>query len=114
MTKVWRMLIQRRLFESIRARRGGIHMAQAPERISIEVVVRTCEPDSHTVECFDQQINTCPITSSCVVQDVLAQAQEQFLAVLDQRTPAYLLTNGNEPRRIWSGRRKIKPEGKGA
>jgi Rrf2 family transcriptional regulator, nitric oxide-sensitive transcriptional repressor len=55
--------------------------------------VRRTEPDFHLVECFDRENDTCPITPACMLKNVLAEAQKNFLATLDRYTLADFLAS---------------------
>lgn len=73
-------------------RSGGVALARDAETIRLGQVVRDAEVNLNLVECFDPATNTCPIARVCGLQTYLSQALEAFLANLDQRTLADLLT----------------------
>lgn len=77
-----------------RGRGGGIALARPPEMINVGDVVRHTEMNFNLVECFDRERNTCPIAMSCFLKGTLYEAQRAFMAVLDQKTLADVLKNG--------------------
>jgi len=70
-----------------------------PERINVGRVVRDMERDLEIVECFGPG-NRCVITPGCTLKNVLADALQAFLAVLDGYTLADLAGNGPALRRL--------------
>lgn len=82
--------------DSSRGRSGGLTLARAPDQIRIGDVVRQTEPNFKLVECFDMQTNTCPIAPVCALKGALAEAQRQFMAVLDRYTLADVVGNAAE------------------
>jgi Rrf2 family nitric oxide-sensitive transcriptional repressor len=72
---------------AVRGRSGGLRLARPAEDIVLGDVVRATEPDFALVECFATG-NQCIITQCCKLQDVLREALEQFLEVLDRHTLA--------------------------
>jgi Rrf2 family nitric oxide-sensitive transcriptional repressor len=83
--------------ETIRGRNGGVRLAQDPAEIRIGTVVRQTEDNLNLVECFDAELNTCPIATSCRLASALDEALSAFLAVLDKYTLRDLL---QQPRRL--------------
>jgi Rrf2 family nitric oxide-sensitive transcriptional repressor len=77
--------------ETMRGRNGGLRLARSPAEIRLGEVVRRTESDFALVECFDAGRNGCPITGSCVLESVLAEALQSFMRVLDAYTLADLL-----------------------
>ncbi|SDB82420.1 Rrf2 family transcriptional regulator [Shouchella lonarensis] len=77
--------------QTIRGRNGGIRLAQQPEKINIGAVVRQTEEDFHLVECFDKENNQCIISPACGLKNILANALQAYLNVLDQYTLADLV-----------------------
>lgn len=90
LTKVVHQAAQAGEIETVRGQRGGLRLARRPEKISIGAVLRRAEPDLEIVPCFGAG-ETCAIQSACVLQGVLANALEAFLAVLDRATLADLV-----------------------
>ena len=100
LTKVANLLARAGFVQAVRGRGGGLQLARPAAAIGLGAVVRACEPNLHLVECFDREHNTCPITPVCGLARVLAQAQAQFLAVLDAHTLADLLQPGPRTQRL--------------
>ncbi|MEP1768364.1 MAG: Rrf2 family transcriptional regulator [Sulfitobacter sp.] len=74
-----------------RGRYGGIQLARAMHEISIGDVFRTFESTTPFAECFDQQSNTCPLSSTCRLRSYISRALEAFYLELDQVTLADLV-----------------------
>ena len=70
---------------TVRGRNGGIQLARPASEINLGTVVRRTEADLNLVPCFDAP-ETCPIAPACVLQVVLHEALDAFLAVLDRYT----------------------------
>jgi Rrf2 family nitric oxide-sensitive transcriptional repressor len=81
--------------DTTRGRDGGFALATPPDRIPIGEVVRLTEGTLTLVECFDRDTNTCPLARACGLKDVLTEAFDAFLAVLDRYSLADLIA---EPR----------------
>jgi len=81
------------LIETVRGRGGGIRLALLPEEINIGEVVRKTEDDFNLVECFNCTTNRCVITPVCKLRNVLHQALDAYITVLDQYTLQDLITN---------------------
>lgn len=86
--KVVQNLSRLGLVHASRGRGGGLKLAREPEAINLGDVVRRTEPNFNIVECFDRQINTCPIATACELKCILADAKSAFLEVLDGYTLA--------------------------
>jgi len=85
-----------------RGRTGGMRLAIDPKEINIGRVVRHTEPHMNLLECFDVEINTCPLVEDCRLQNVMKQAKRAFLAVLDRYTLADMLSNQDTIEKILS------------
>ena len=77
--------------ESTRGRGGGIRLLKPADQISVGEVLRETETDFHMVECFDEELNTCHLDRVCKLKNVLQEATERYLEVLDGVTVADLL-----------------------
>jgi Rrf2 family nitric oxide-sensitive transcriptional repressor len=66
-----------------RGKQGGIRLARAPTEINIGEVVRRVEKNLDIVNCNDP---ACPILPACDLRDVLFEARDAFLRVLDSYT----------------------------
>ena len=89
--------------ETTRGRNGGMRLAQPAADINLGAVVRRTETDMDLVPCFGE-IDTCAISTACLLKGVLNDALSTFLSVLDQYTLADLIT----PRRKMSALLGIK------
>ena len=86
LTKVVNNLATLGYIETTRGRGGGIKLKMAPEEINIGTLIRTTEEHFTLVECFDPETNTCPIAGVCGLQNVLGEALQASLNVLDKYT----------------------------
>jgi Rrf2 family nitric oxide-sensitive transcriptional repressor len=91
LTKVVHHLGQAGLVETVRGRCGGIRLACDPAKISLGSVVRLTEPDFTMVECFDEKINSCSLSPTCVLKHTLGRATSAYLQELDRTTLASVL-----------------------
>ncbi|MEJ2347525.1 MAG: Rrf2 family transcriptional regulator [Gammaproteobacteria bacterium] len=66
-----------------RGKQGGIRLARAPKEINIGEVVRRVEKNLDIVNCNEP---ACPILPACDLRDVLFEARDAFLSVLDSYT----------------------------
>ncbi|MDR5653792.1 RrF2 family transcriptional regulator [Ruixingdingia sedimenti] len=74
-----------------RGRGGGMQLARDAAEISVGSVMRAMEGDLPFTECFAGGGNTCPLSGSCRLSCVLADAVEAFYAQLDRQTVADLV-----------------------
>src|SRR3569833_749350 len=83
LVKVVHNLSIRGFIQTTRGRGGGICLARPPAQIVLGDVVRHTEMNFPLVECFDRELNTCPIAAACILKDALYEALKAFKAVLD-------------------------------
>lgn len=88
--KVVNDLAQRGYLETVRGRNGGMRLKREPREINIGQVVRDTEGNLDVIGCLGRR-GYCRIERACVLRDVLRQATEAFLAVLDAHTLADLI-----------------------
>ena len=100
LVKVAGMLVELGLVEATRGRGGGVRLARRPEDINVGWVVRHTESDFHLVECFDPATDTCPITPACKLKNILQDARNSFLSILDGYTLADLLAVPERKQRL--------------
>jgi Rrf2 family nitric oxide-sensitive transcriptional repressor len=86
--------------ETIRGKGGGLRLARLPSEIVLGEVVRRTEPDMALVSCFDPADNNCVIFRGCALRDVLGEARDAFLAVLDRCTLADLIDKPAQLRKL--------------
>lgn len=87
---------------TVRGRRGGFRLAQAPDRIRIGDVIRRTEGTLALVECFDRERSTCPLTPACGLKQALGRAFDAFFDTLDGWSLADVI---GRPR--WVGRARL-------
>jgi len=95
--------------ETHRGRGGGMRLARNAADITLGEVVRCMEPHLGLVACF-RQGETCSISTACALSPILGEALEAFLAVLDHRSVADLISG---PRQL-RGLLKIGPPAQSA
>lgn len=93
--KVVHQLAQSGDIATLRGQHGGLRLARPPEQINIGVVVRRTEPDMEIATCFGAH-GSCRIQSECRFAQVLDEALEAFLGVLDRYTLADLLVERSD------------------
>ncbi len=76
---------------TVRGRAGGFRLHLAPEEISVGKVFRLFEGNVPLAECFDQEADTCPLSSCCRLHTSLSRALEAFFVTLDPVTLADLV-----------------------
>ncbi|MDH5299998.1 MAG: Rrf2 family transcriptional regulator [Gammaproteobacteria bacterium] len=91
LVKVVHNLSSRGFIETVRGKNGGMRLARPMGQIGIGDVVRVTEPNFHIVECMDDNNGSCIVEVACALKMVLEQANQQFLAVLDQFTVADII-----------------------
>ena len=97
--------------ETTRGRGGGLRLLQAPADIRVGDVVRGAETDFRLVECFDPSSETCTLTPTCRLKNVLGRALKAYFAELDGVTLADIARPGPTPAR--PGKPKVAAAGKG-
>ncbi|MDO8300532.1 Rrf2 family transcriptional regulator [Lacisediminimonas sp.] len=93
LTKVVHQLGLSGMVQTMRGRGGGLRLAMEPGDINLGAVVRLTEPDFNMVECFDPVRNDCVLAPTCQLKDVLRQATQAWLAVLDGVTLDQILSD---------------------
>jgi len=79
--------------EAVRGRSGGIRLGKAAGDINIGRLVRELEGETGLIECFDEEINACPISPACGLKKGLWDAQNAFFEVLERYTLADISEN---------------------
>ncbi len=88
LVKVVHHLSSHQVIITTRGKNGGIHLAKLPTEINIGSVVRLTEQNQAMVECFNKDKNNCIITPGCRLQNIMHEALDAFLKVLDNYTLA--------------------------
>lgn len=83
MMKVANHAVQGGYVKGVRGRAGGLRLAKPAALINIGDVLRRTE-NWNTVECFDVESNSCPITGGCGLRPILSEALAAYFAVLDR------------------------------
>lgn len=94
--KVAQTLVQLGYIHSQRGRGGGLSLAHPPAAINLGAVVRQTE-NLQLLACFGPD-STCPIDPACRLKQILGEAQNAFLEVLDSYTLEQLAANHHELR----------------
>ncbi len=94
MVKISHQLTCSGLIESARGRNGGVRLAEPPEHISVEQVLRATEDNFDLVECFNAAQSHCILSDICKLSGVMDTALAAFFSVLGQTTLADLVENG--------------------
>lgn len=81
--KVANRAVQAGYIAGVRGRTGGLRLAMSPVNIGVGQVLRATE-DWALVECFDPELNRCPISGGCGLQPVLKEALDAYFSVLDR------------------------------
>jgi Rrf2 family nitric oxide-sensitive transcriptional repressor len=91
LVKVTHNLATQGFIQTLRGKAGGMRLALPPDQIKIGAVVAATEPHMNIQECFDPATSGCPLTGNCRLEDVLYQARDAFMGVLNGKTLADLL-----------------------
>ena len=102
LVKVVHHLSKEKFIHTTRGKHGGMRLARRPELISIGAVVRRMEPNFDFVECFDTRNSPCTVTPVCALKEVLYQAGNEFLGVLDKYTVADAIQQNEHTIQIFS------------
>lgn len=109
-------LAQMGFLETQRGRSGGMRLGRAKEEISVGEVLRNFEAGVPFVECFDAEMNTCPLTAGCRLRVALEVAQEAFYNALDPISLQDLLEDNHTLQAILShgeGRQAVRCDARG-
>lgn len=85
--KVVNNLVRTGYLSSVRGRFGGVRLAREPAEINVGDLVRQTEDGFKLVDCAD-----CIIAPACVLNGVLDEAVDAFMAVLNRYSLADLLS----------------------
>lgn len=93
LVKIVHKLGQLGYLQTIRGKKGGIHLSLAPSDINLGQLIQKIEPHFHLVECLDRKNGTCCIIPVCKLKHILEQAKYDFLNTLSQYTLADIIEN---------------------
>ncbi len=88
--KVVNDLSRKGYLDTVRGRNGGMQLMRKPRDINIGQVVRDTEDRLDVIECLSHH-GYCRIERACVLRNVLREARDGFLTVLDAYTLADLI-----------------------
>lgn len=91
LVKIIHRLVQFGYIHSTKGKGGGLRLACDPLTLKLGDLVKKLEPNMYLVECFNSTKNTCNITNFCKLKHVLHQANECFVAKLNQSSLADIL-----------------------
>lgn len=91
--KILQPLVEKGYVETVRGRSGGIRLAKAADAITLGEVIRAAEDKFVMAECFEDDVTSCPLLSSCSFNAALSEALAAFFAVLDSYTIEDLVVN---------------------
>lgn len=100
LAKIAHVLASHGFLETVRGRRGGVHLARPASEINVGAIVRATEFGRCLVECLDPETNTCPLINVCRFRSIIGRALEAFLTVLDGYTLADLVVGRDELRAV--------------
>ncbi len=95
LVKVVHALSRHSFILTTRGRAGGMRLKNSAGEIKVGDVVKKMEGSLEVIKCFTPR---CPISSTCQLRNVLDEAMEAFLAVLDNYSIADI-TKKEEPLR---------------
>lgn len=84
--KILQPLVEARLMETVRGRKGGVRLARPAGDITLYEIVRVTEENFAMAECFENDTAECPLIDSCSLNAALYKALNAFFAVLQQYT----------------------------
>jgi len=91
MTKVINNLSRNDFIATVRGKSGGIRLSREPEDIILADVIYNTEQHMNLAECFDREINTCPIIGGCKLMKILYEARRGFMSPFENATLANIL-----------------------
>lgn len=85
------------LVKSVRGPKGGYHLANKPENISVGDIIRVLEGTSNIIDCVeDNDGNCCDKTEDCSTKIVWDKVRKSMTIVLDSLNLADLTLGGSE------------------
>lgn len=96
LAQVINRLAQLGFLHTQRGRNGGMRLSRPMGEITVGEVLRATEAQVPITECFDENENTCPLTSACRLRGVIANATEAFYGAMDDVTLADLVCQNDQ------------------
>lgn len=88
LVKVVHRLAQLGYVRTAKGKGGGVDLAIPAHQLKLGDLVRALEPNMDLVECFNRTTNTCRITKHCRLRHYFREANEVFIASLNERSLA--------------------------
>lgn len=95
--KIVPILVRGGFLATSRGRAGGLKLARPPAEISIGDVLRVTEATHVEAECVGGASLPCGIKRAAPINQMLSEAVQAFIQVLDQHTLADLVGSRHEP-----------------
>ncbi|RUR18258.1 Rrf2 family transcriptional regulator [Legionella sp. km535] len=96
MIKIIHNLSKMGLIKTIRGKNGGIILAANPQEINLGSLVVHLESNFDLVPCFNKDKANCCIAPVCKLKNILYEARNAFMSVLNQYTLADIMHNKSE------------------
>jgi Rrf2 family nitric oxide-sensitive transcriptional repressor len=104
LVKIVRNLGEAGFVTARRGKKGGFHLAQPAQDITLGQIVRRLEARQAIVECFRTDGGACVMRPACKLRGHLARAEEAFLLALDRTA----LSDCAYPARELAARRQME------
>lgn len=89
--KLIKPLVEHGLIETVRGRKGGIHLGRPAKDITLLDIIKLTEESFAMAECFEGGAGVlCPLAGACDLNGALREALGAFFDVLDSYTVADL------------------------
>ncbi|KTD31614.1 transcriptional regulator [Legionella moravica] len=96
MIKIIHNLSKMGLIKTIRGKNGGIILAANPQEINLGSLIVNLESNFDLVPCFNKDKANCCIAPVCKLKNILYEARNAFMSVLNQYTLADIVYNKSE------------------
>lgn len=96
MIKIIHNLSKMGLIKTIRGKNGGIILAANPQEINLGSLIVNLESNFDLVPCFNKDKANCCIAPVCKLKNILYEARNAFMSVLNQYTLADIMHNKSE------------------
>jgi Rrf2 family nitric oxide-sensitive transcriptional repressor len=100
LVKIVHNLVRLNYVDSTKGKGGGIRLAISPEKIKISKLILELEPNFNLVECFDKERNSCQIVTICGLKNILNEALNSFLKILENYSLADTIMNTTKLKKI--------------
>lgn len=100
MTKIIHNLSKLGMIKTVRGKNGGISLAADPTEVNLGALIQKLETNFDLVPCFNKEKANCCIAPICKLKNVLFEAKNAFLNVLNQYTLVDILYNKTDLKKI--------------